>query len=126
MSDKASENPTHGELPGSDAARGNVDVAEARQMDLAVGGQRQAVPLLRAEAPYIGTGIEKRAAHDAADTLEHQRNEAGGGLVVSQQLRRAAVLMLRSGDHRPARVVVPSRDLHYGCLVEIDAIAALR
>jgi 2-iminobutanoate/2-iminopropanoate deaminase len=30
------------------------------------------------------------------------------------------------GEHRPARVVVPSRDLHYGCLVEIDAIAALR
>ena len=30
------------------------------------------------------------------------------------------------GDHRPARVVVPSHDLHYGCLVEIDAIAALR
>ena len=29
--------------------------------------QRQAVPLLRAEAPYIGTGIEKRAASDAAD-----------------------------------------------------------
>ena len=31
--------------------------------------QRQAVPLLRAEAPYIGTGIEKRAAHDAADMV---------------------------------------------------------
>ena len=31
--------------------------------------QRQAVPLLTAEAPYIGTGIEKRAASDAADTL---------------------------------------------------------
>ena len=31
--------------------------------------QRQAVPLLTAEAPYIGTGIEKRAAADAADTL---------------------------------------------------------
>ncbi len=31
--------------------------------------QRQAVPLLTAEAPYIGTGIEKRAGHDAADTL---------------------------------------------------------
>jgi 2-iminobutanoate/2-iminopropanoate deaminase len=30
------------------------------------------------------------------------------------------------GEHRPARAVVPSRDLHYGCLVEIDAIAALR
>ncbi len=31
--------------------------------------QRQAVPLLRAEAPYIGTGMEKRAAHDAADMV---------------------------------------------------------
>ena len=31
--------------------------------------QRQAVPLVRAEAPYIGTGIELRAAHDAADMI---------------------------------------------------------
>jgi DNA-directed RNA polymerase subunit beta len=31
--------------------------------------QRQAVPLLRAEAPYIGTGIEGRAARDAADMI---------------------------------------------------------
>ena len=29
------------------------------------------------------------------------------------------------GDHKPARVVVPTRDLHHGCLIEIDAIAAL-
>ncbi|MFW2336479.1 DNA-directed RNA polymerase subunit beta, partial [Ilumatobacter sp.] len=32
--------------------------------------QRQAVPLIRAEAPYIGTGIEKRAAGDAADLIQ--------------------------------------------------------
>ncbi len=31
--------------------------------------QRQAVPLLRAEAPCIGTGIEGRAARDAADMV---------------------------------------------------------
>ena len=31
--------------------------------------QRQAVPLLRAEAPYIGTGVEERAARDAADMI---------------------------------------------------------
>ncbi len=31
--------------------------------------QRQAVPLLRAEAPYIGTGMEVRCATDAADML---------------------------------------------------------
>jgi DNA-directed RNA polymerase subunit beta len=31
--------------------------------------QRQAVPLLRAEAPYIGTGVEARAARDGADLV---------------------------------------------------------
>jgi len=31
--------------------------------------QRQAVPLLRAEAGYVGTGIEERCAFDAADML---------------------------------------------------------
>lgn len=30
------------------------------------------------------------------------------------------------GDHRPARCVVPSRDLHYGCLIELEAVAAVR
>lgn len=30
------------------------------------------------------------------------------------------------GQHRPARAVVPTRDLHYGYLVEIQAVAALR
>lgn len=29
------------------------------------------------------------------------------------------------GDHRPARTVVPVAQLHYGYLVEMDAIAAL-
>ena len=31
--------------------------------------QRQAVPLLRADAPYIGTGIEGKAARDAGDVV---------------------------------------------------------
>lgn len=30
------------------------------------------------------------------------------------------------GPHRPARAVVPTRDLHHGFLVEIDCIAAVR
>ncbi|MBC6993490.1 RidA family protein [Neolewinella lacunae] len=29
------------------------------------------------------------------------------------------------GGHRPARCVVPSRDLHHGCLVELEAVAAV-
>ena len=29
------------------------------------------------------------------------------------------------GEHRPARSVVPVKDLHYGFLIEIEAVAAL-
>ena len=28
------------------------------------------------------------------------------------------------GDHRPARAVIPTRELHYGFLIEIEAVAA--
>lgn len=30
------------------------------------------------------------------------------------------------GPHRPARAIVPTKDLHHGFLIEIDCIAALR
>ena len=36
--------------------------------------QRQAVPLVRAEAPYVGTGIELRAARDGADLILAQED----------------------------------------------------
>ena len=29
------------------------------------------------------------------------------------------------GDHKPARCVVPTTKLHYGCLVEVEAVAAV-
>lgn len=29
------------------------------------------------------------------------------------------------GDHKPARIVVPCNQLNYGCLIEIDCIAAM-
>jgi reactive intermediate/imine deaminase len=37
-----------------------------------------------------------------------------------------AIYARKFGDHRPARTVVPVAALHYGYLVEMDAIAALR
>lgn len=37
-----------------------------------------------------------------------------------------AVYARRFGAHRPARTVVPVAQLHYGYLVEMDAIAVLR
>lgn len=30
------------------------------------------------------------------------------------------------GDHKPARAIITSGPLHYGCLIEIDCIAATR
>ena len=30
------------------------------------------------------------------------------------------------GEHRPARAIVPTKELHYGFLLEIEAIAATR
>lgn len=30
------------------------------------------------------------------------------------------------GEHKPARAVVPTRELHYGCLIEIEAFAAIK
>ena len=50
--------------------------------------QRQAVPLLRAEAPYIGTGIESRAARDAADMIIAEDDgvisEVDGNVIVAE------------------------------------------
>ena len=31
----------------------------------------------------------------------------------------------RFGSHKPARAVVPTRDLHFGCLIEVEAVAEL-
>jgi len=30
------------------------------------------------------------------------------------------------GEHKPARIVVPSRDLHHGALIELEAVAAVK
>ncbi len=47
--------------------------------------QRQAVPLLRSEAPYVGTGMEFRAATDAGDVLI-ARNAGTVERVVSEKI----------------------------------------
>jgi 2-iminobutanoate/2-iminopropanoate deaminase len=35
-----------------------------------------------------------------------------------------AVYARAMGEHRPARAVIPTRDLHHGFLIEVEAIAA--
>ena len=55
--------------------------------------QRQAVPLLTAEAPYIGTGIEGRAARDAADTIAAEDS----GVVISADSQQMVVEYKKMG-----------------------------
>ena len=58
--------------------------------------QRQAVPLLRAEAPYIGTGIESRAARDAADMIIAEEDgtitEVDGNAITVQYKNKGRVV----------------------------------
>ncbi len=58
--------------------------------------QRQAVPLLRAEAPLIGTGIEFRAAVDAGDVIL-----AEGAGTVDEVSAEVITVRERGGEIRP-------------------------
>ena len=44
---------------------------------------------------------------------------------IAQWDRVNAVYARFFGDHRPARAIVPTRDLHFGFQIEIEAVAAL-
>ncbi|PIC69330.1 MULTISPECIES: RidA family protein [unclassified Sporosarcina] len=88
------------------------------------------------ETGTIPQGGVKVEAAQALRNLEYVLEEAG--------LKKDSIIMCRVyipdvklwpelnevysnffGDHKPARVVVPSNDLYSGCLVEIEAIAAM-
>ncbi|WP_018340281.1 DNA-directed RNA polymerase subunit beta [Corynebacterium caspium] len=56
--------------------------------------QRQAVPLLRAEAPLVGTGVEQRAAYDAGDLVI----AAKGGVV--EDISADYITIMEDDGHR--------------------------
>lgn len=35
------------------------------------------------------------------------------------------IYAMHFGSHKPARAMVPTRDLHFGCLIEVEAVAEL-
>lgn len=87
--------------------------------------------------PEASPGDAAAQARRALENVRHILEAAGTGLDRVLQMtvyvsdiscwgavdRVCAEVM---GSHRPARAVVPTRDLHYGYLVEIQAIAAIR
>ena len=86
--------------------------------------QRQAVPLQRAEAPYIGTGIEARAARDAADVILALED----GVVVDLDGRGITMRYMTLGDvvHPLARFARSNQDtcIRQDALVQVgDKVA---
>ncbi len=87
--------------------------------------------------PKAPPGDAEAQTRQALQNVRHILEAAGSGLDHALQMtvyvsdishwsevnRVYAEVM---GEHRPARAVVPTRDLHYGYLVEIQAIGALR
>lgn len=83
-----------------------------------------AVPLgLEAQAKLALDNIEKLLISAGSDRskLVHVRIYVVDIALWPELNRIYAEFM---GDHRPARIVVPSGPLHFGCLLEIEAIAA--
>ena len=87
--------------------------------------------------PDAPPGDASTQARRALDNVRAILEAAGSGLdhvlqmtiYVSDISHWGAVNQVYSelmGAHKPARAVVPTRDLHYGYLIEIQAVAAVR
>ena len=70
-----------------------VEHDDANRALMGANMQRQAVPLIAAEAPYIGTGVEARAARDAANMIIAEED----GVVVELDGRTMTVDYKKSG-----------------------------
>lgn len=91
--------PTHpqtGKIPAGIQAQTRLALAKAESVVNAAGGSRDSVLQMRI---YISNGDDWGAVNEVYAEF--------------------------FGDHRPARCVVPTRDLHYGCLIEIEGTAAV-
>ncbi len=114
-------------------ARGHYSQAIVHAGVVYVAGQ---LPLVPNAPEKVLTAFEEQA-RQVVDNVIAILEEAGSGadLILKATVYIAdvshwpefnAIYAERLGAHRPARTVVPVAQLHYGYLVEMDAIAALR
>ena len=117
---------------GAPAARGHYSQAVVHAGLVYVAGQ---LPIVPAEPQRRLEGFEAQARQvidNVIAILEAAGSGAGGVLKATVYIADLAhwpafnaIYAERFGAHRPARTVVPVGELHYGYLVEMDAIAAL-
>lgn len=115
------------------AARGHYSQAIVHAGLVYVAGQ---LPIDPADAQRRIEGFEAQAEQVIANVkaiLEAAGSDAAHVLRTTVYIADVAhwpafnaVYARHFGAHRPARTVVPVAQLHYGYLVEMDAIAALR
>lgn len=121
------------ETPQAPPPGGHYSQAVVHGGTVYVAGQLPIDPRDREAAPGDAAAQTRRALENVRLILE----AAGSGLERVLQMTIYVsdiahwgeinrVYAETMGDHRPARAVVPVRDLHFGYLVEIQAIAALR
>ena len=118
--------------PHAPAARGHYSQALAHGGLVYVAGQ---LPIVPGEPERRLEGFEAQARQvidNVIAILEAAGSGAGGVLKATVYIADLAhwpafnaIYAERFGAHRPARTVVPVGELHYGYLVEMDAIAAL-
>jgi reactive intermediate/imine deaminase len=119
--------------PGAPAARGHYSQAVVHAGLVYVAGQ---LPIVPADPERRLEGFEAQARQvldNVIAILEAAGSGAGSVLKATVYIADVAhwpafnaLYAERFGAHRPARTVVPVAALHYGYLVEMDAIAALR
>lgn len=98
-----------------------------------VSGQLPLVPGRAADRPEGFEAQARQVIRNVIAIVEAAGSDAGRLVKVTVYIADVAhwpafnrVYAEILGDHRPARTVVPVPALHYGLLVEMDAVAALR
>ena len=118
---------------GAPTARGHYSQAVVHGGIVYVAGQLPIVP----GAPDRQLAAFEEQARQVIDNVGAILAEAGSGLDhilkttvyiadISHWPAFNAIYAEKLGGHKPARTVVPVAGLHYGYLVEMDAIAAVR
>ncbi len=118
--------------PGAPAPRGHYSPAVVHNGIVYVSGQ---LPIDPQTGEKLSGSIEaqtEQALKNIGEILKASGSDLSRALKmtiyisdISLWKRVNAAYMKVMGDARPARAIVPTGELHYGFLVEIDAIAAV-
>jgi reactive intermediate/imine deaminase len=118
---------------GAPTARGHYSQAIVHDGIVYVAGQ---LPIVPGAPDRQLDGFEEQARQvidnvaailvEAGSSLDHVLKATVYIADISHWPAFNAIYAERFGGHKPARTVVPVAGLHYGYLVEMDAIAALR